>query len=54
MQRGAKRVGFLDERLSQDNFECLTGECSIGNVAADAFVDVRRPAPRAVDRWPFE
>ncbi|XP_052132012.1 apyrase-like, partial [Frankliniella occidentalis] len=39
MLRGRRRVGHLDERLSQDDFECLTGECSIGNVVADAFVD---------------
>ena len=41
--RGRRRVGYLDERLSQDDFECLTGECSIGNVVADAFVDVSYP-----------
>lgn len=40
--RGRRRVGYLDERLSQDDFECLTGECSIGNVVADAFVDVSK------------
>lgn len=43
MYLGRRHVGYLDERLSQDDFECLTGECSIGNAVADAFIDVKYP-----------
>ncbi|KAK3931562.1 Apyrase [Frankliniella fusca] len=45
--RGQRLVGHLGERLSQDDFECLTGECNIGNAVADAFVDHWRKQPGA-------